>query len=131
MSPIWVLRRVMAQDEPRLPHGTRNISYDDSLDYRYRSGKSACLGCARRSHSDAQGCHAGRRVATYLRSMIQGQESLGEDRVAECLVDSRFFDTKADDQSTAGVDGLLAAMEDKRVEASLNEAAKAQAAHTF
>jgi hypothetical protein len=44
---------------------------------------------------------------------------------------SRFFDTHAADRSTNGVDGLLAAPEDKRIKVSLHAAAKAQAAQTF
>jgi hypothetical protein len=44
---------------------------------------------------------------------------------------SRFFDTHAADRSTNGVDGLLAAQEDKPIEVSLHAASKAQAAQTF
>jgi hypothetical protein len=44
---------------------------------------------------------------------------------------SRFFYKPAADRSTTGVDGLLAALEDKRIEVSLHAAAKAQAAQTF
>jgi ribosomal protein L12E/L44/L45/RPP1/RPP2 len=44
---------------------------------------------------------------------------------------SRFFDTHVVDRRANGVDGLLAAMEDKRIEVSLHAAAKAQAAKTF
>jgi hypothetical protein len=40
-------------------------------------------------------------------------------------------DTQAADRSTNGVDGLLAALEDKRIEVSLHAAAKAQAAQTL
>jgi hypothetical protein len=44
---------------------------------------------------------------------------------------SRSFDTQVADRSTNGVDILLAALEDKRIEVSLHVAAKAQAAQTF
>jgi ribosomal protein L12E/L44/L45/RPP1/RPP2 len=44
---------------------------------------------------------------------------------------SRFFDTHASGRRTNGVDGLLAALEDKRIEVSLHAAARAQAAQTF
>jgi hypothetical protein len=44
---------------------------------------------------------------------------------------SRFFDTKAADRTTNGINGLLAALEDRRIEVSLRAAAKAQAAQTF
>ena len=68
---------------------------------------------------------------TYVRR-FKGKKALtGEERVAERLVYSRFFDTQAADRSTNGVDGLLAALEDKRLEVSLHAAAKAQAAQTF
>ena len=50
-----------------------------------------------------------------------------EERVAERLVDSRVFDTQICERSTNGVDELLAALEDKRLEVSLHAAAKAQA----
>jgi hypothetical protein len=63
---------------------------------------------------------------------LKGKKALtGEERVAERLVYTRFFDTPAADRSTNGVDGLLAALEDKRIEVSLYAAAKAQAAQTF
>eukprot|EP00873_Tetraselmis_striata_P038201 jgi/Tetstr1/458465/TSEL_004320.t1 len=55
----------------------------------------------------------------------------GEERVAERLVYSRFFDTTAADRSSNGVDGLLNALDDKRLEVSLHKAAKAQAAAKF
>jgi hypothetical protein len=62
----------------------------------------------------------------------QGQErSHGEERVPESLVYSRFFDIQAADRSTNGVEGLLAPMEDKRIEVRLHATAKAQAAQTF
>jgi hypothetical protein len=68
---------------------------------------------------------------TYVRR-FKGKKALtGEERVAERLVYSRFFDTQAAGRSTNGVDGLLAAHEDKRIEVSLHAAAKAQAAQTF
>jgi hypothetical protein len=44
---------------------------------------------------------------------------------------SRFFDTQTTDRNTNGIDGLLAAMEDKRIEVSLHGAAKAQGPQTF
>jgi uncharacterized membrane protein len=50
-----------------------------------------------------------------------------EEHVAERLVDSRVFDMQIGESSTNGVDELLAALEDKRLEVSLHAAAKAQA----
>jgi hypothetical protein len=68
---------------------------------------------------------------TYIRR-FKGKKALtGEERVAKRLVHSRFLDTHAADRSTNGVDGLLAALEDKRIEVSLHAAAKAQAVQTF
>jgi hypothetical protein len=68
---------------------------------------------------------------TYVQR-FKGKKALtGEERVAELLVYSRFFDTQAADRSTNGVDGLLAALEVKRIEVSFPAAAKAQAAQTF
>jgi hypothetical protein len=68
----------------------------------------------------------------YIRR-FKGKETLtGEERVAERLVNSCFFDTHAADRSTNnGVDGLLGALEDKRIEVSLYAAARAQAAQTY
>jgi hypothetical protein len=54
-----------------------------------------------------------------------------EERVVERLVYSRFFDTRAVNRSPNGVDGLLPAMKDKRIEVSLHAAARAQDARTF
>eukprot|EP00873_Tetraselmis_striata_P011415 jgi/Tetstr1/431679/TSEL_021207.t1 len=54
-----------------------------------------------------------------------------EERVAERLPYSRFFDTTAAERSNIGVDGLLNAQDDKILEVSLHQAAKAQAAAQF
>jgi hypothetical protein len=65
---------------------------------------------------------------TYIRR-FKGKKALtGDERVAERLVYSRFFDTHAPDRSTNGVDGLFVPLEDKRIEDCLNATAKAQAA---
>jgi hypothetical protein len=55
----------------------------------------------------------------------------GEERVAERLVDTRCFDTVASDRGGNVVDGLLSALEDKRLEVSITTAAKAQAVAQF
>jgi hypothetical protein len=56
----------------------------------------------------------------------------GEERVAERLVYTRCFDTVASDRGGNVVDGLLAALDDKRLEIiSITTAAKAQAAAQF
>jgi hypothetical protein len=68
---------------------------------------------------------------TYIRR-FKGKKALtGEERVAEHLVYSRFFDTKAADRSPNGVDGLLAVEEDELIEVSLHAAVKAQVSQTF
>jgi hypothetical protein len=58
---------------------------------------------------------------TYIRRYNGKKALIGEDRwrVAERLVYSRFFDTQAADRNTNGVDGLMAALEDKRIKVSL------------
>jgi hypothetical protein len=67
---------------------------------------------------------------TYVRR-FKGKKALTRQwRVTERLVYSHVFDTQAADRITNGVDGLLAASEDKRIEVRLHAAAKAQAAHT-
>eukprot|EP00873_Tetraselmis_striata_P002462 jgi/Tetstr1/422726/TSEL_013523.t1 len=69
---------------------------------------------------------------TYLRRFkCKKALTTGEERVAERLVYSRFFDTTAAERSNNGVDGLLNAMDDIRLEVSLHQAAKAQAAAQF
>eukprot|EP00873_Tetraselmis_striata_P005985 jgi/Tetstr1/426249/TSEL_016569.t1 len=68
---------------------------------------------------------------TYLRRFKCKKALTGEGRVPECLVDSRFFDTTAAERSNNGVDGLLNAIDDKRLEVRLHQAAKAQAGAQF
>eukprot|EP00873_Tetraselmis_striata_P035644 jgi/Tetstr1/455908/TSEL_042689.t1 len=54
-----------------------------------------------------------------------------EEQVAERLIYSRVFDTAEHERSANVVDGLLAALEDKRLEVGLAAAAKAHASATF
>eukprot|EP00873_Tetraselmis_striata_P036044 jgi/Tetstr1/456308/TSEL_043064.t1 len=68
---------------------------------------------------------------TYLRRFKCKKALTGEERVAERLVYSRCFDTTAAERTINGVDGLLNALDDKRLEVSLHQAAKAQAAAQF
>jgi hypothetical protein len=117
--------------------GAQNILGNDSFDNRYRSGKSAYLICPRRGHAAVRTHKAvtqavDSRLTTYI-GRFKGKKALaGEERVAERLVYSRFFETQAANRnSTNGVDGLLAAMEDKPIEVTLHAAAKAQATQTF
>jgi hypothetical protein len=55
----------------------------------------------------------------------------GEESVAERLVYTGRFDTIAADRGGNEVDGLMSALEDKRLEANITGAAKAQAAAQF
>jgi hypothetical protein len=55
----------------------------------------------------------------------------GEERVAERLVYTRGFDTIATDQRSNVANGLLSAMEDKRLEVIITAVAKAQADAQF
>eukprot|EP00873_Tetraselmis_striata_P001184 jgi/Tetstr1/421448/TSEL_012397.t1 len=64
---------------------------------------------------------------TYLRRFKCKKALTGEERVAERLVYSRFFDTTAAERSNNGVDGLLNALDDRRLEVSIHQAAKPQA----
>eukprot|EP00873_Tetraselmis_striata_P035598 jgi/Tetstr1/455862/TSEL_042651.t1 len=75
--------------------------------------------------------HAAEDRLTYLRRFKCKKALTGEERVAERLVYSRFFDITAAERSSNGVDGLLNAMDDKRLEVILHQAAKAQAAAQF
>eukprot|EP00873_Tetraselmis_striata_P017844 jgi/Tetstr1/438108/TSEL_026731.t1 len=68
---------------------------------------------------------------TYLQRFKCKQALTGEERLAERLVYSRFFDTTAAERSSNGVDGLFNALDDKRLEVSLHHVAKAQAAAQF
>eukprot|EP00873_Tetraselmis_striata_P013527 jgi/Tetstr1/433791/TSEL_002417.t1 len=68
---------------------------------------------------------------TYLRRFECKKALTGEERVAERLVYFRFFDTTAAERSNNGVDGLLNALGGKRLEVSLHQEAKAQAAPQF
>jgi hypothetical protein len=75
--------------------------------------------------------HAVESRLTYVRR-FKGKKTLTrEERVAERLIYSRFFDTQAADRNTNGVNGFIASLEDKRIEVSLHAAAKARAAQTF
>jgi hypothetical protein len=108
--------------------GAHNNFGNNSFDDRYRNKKNARLGCPRRGRSDTQDCHARRRVATYLNSPLhcfKEKKALAEEeRVAERLVYSRFY-TQAPDRTTNGVEGLLEAMEDKRIIVRLHAVSKA------
>jgi hypothetical protein len=59
------------------------------------------------------------------------KRDIGKKRVAERLVFSRLYDTQAADIKINGVNILLPAMEDKRIEVSVHAAAKSQAAQIF
>eukprot|EP00873_Tetraselmis_striata_P046304 jgi/Tetstr1/466568/TSEL_011070.t1 len=75
--------------------------------------------------------HAAEDRLTYLRRFKCKKALTGEERDAERLVYSHFFDTTAE-RSNNGVDGLLNALDVKRLEVSLHQAAKqAQSAAQF
>eukprot|EP00873_Tetraselmis_striata_P012231 jgi/Tetstr1/432495/TSEL_021869.t1 len=67
----------------------------------------------------------------YLRRFKCIKALTGEERVAERLLYSRFFDTTPAERSSNGVDSLLNVMDDKRLEVSIHLTAKAQAAAQF
>eukprot|EP00873_Tetraselmis_striata_P006615 jgi/Tetstr1/426879/TSEL_017092.t1 len=67
----------------------------------------------------------------HLRRFKAKKALTPEEQVAERLIYSRVFDTAEHERSANVVDGLLAALEDKRLEVGLAAAAKAQASATF
>eukprot|EP00873_Tetraselmis_striata_P021870 jgi/Tetstr1/442134/TSEL_030288.t1 len=68
---------------------------------------------------------------TYLGRFKAKKALTPEEQVAKRLIYSRVFDTAEHERSANVVDGLLAALEDKRLEVGLAAAAKAQASATF
>eukprot|EP00873_Tetraselmis_striata_P027946 jgi/Tetstr1/448210/TSEL_035498.t1 len=68
---------------------------------------------------------------TYLRRFKAKKALTPEEQVAGRLIYSRVFDTAEHERSANVVDGLVAALEDKRLEVCLAAAAKAQASATF
>eukprot|EP00873_Tetraselmis_striata_P013660 jgi/Tetstr1/433924/TSEL_023101.t1 len=68
---------------------------------------------------------------TYLGRFKAKKALTPEEQVAERLIYSRVFDTAEHERSANIVDGLLAALEDKRLEVGLAAADKAQASATF
>eukprot|EP00873_Tetraselmis_striata_P022199 jgi/Tetstr1/442463/TSEL_003209.t1 len=71
-------------------------------------------------------------MLAYLRRFKTTNKALTpEEQVAERFIYSRVFDTAEHERSANVVDGLMAALEDKRLEVGLAAAAKAQASATF
>eukprot|EP00873_Tetraselmis_striata_P016169 jgi/Tetstr1/436433/TSEL_025262.t1 len=68
---------------------------------------------------------------TYLRRVKAKKALTPEEEVAERLIYSRVFDTAEHERSADVIDGLMAALEDKRLEVGLAAAAKAHASATF
>eukprot|EP00873_Tetraselmis_striata_P001518 jgi/Tetstr1/421782/TSEL_012685.t1 len=68
---------------------------------------------------------------TYLRRFKNKKVLTPEEQVAERLIYSRVFNTAEHERSANVVDGLLAALEDKRLEVGLAVVAKAEASATF
>jgi hypothetical protein len=68
---------------------------------------------------------------TYIRRFKAKKILTGEERVAERLVYTRCFDTIASGCGGNVIDGLVSALEDKRLEVSITRAAKAQGAAQF
>eukprot|EP00873_Tetraselmis_striata_P023145 jgi/Tetstr1/443409/TSEL_031422.t1 len=71
-------------------------------------------------------------MADVPQALENGQKTLTlEEQVLERLIYSRPFDTAEHERSANVVDGLLTALEDKRLEVGLAAAAKAHASATF
>jgi proline dehydrogenase len=84
------------------------------------------MGFIRRHREDAFG-NAHEETLTYLHRFESKKLLSGEERVAERVVYSRFFDTEIGDRSVNRVDELLVALKDKRLKVSIHAVAKAQA----
>jgi hypothetical protein len=65
---------------------------------------------------------AGEARLTYIRRLKAKKILNGEERVDERLVYTRSFDTIAADRGGNVLDGLLSALEDKRLEVSITAA---------
>jgi hypothetical protein len=74
---------------------------------------------------------AGEARLTYIKRFKAKKIMNGEERVAKRLVYSRCFNTVAVDRGGNVVDGLLSALEDKRLEVTNTTHAKAQAVEHF
>jgi hypothetical protein len=74
---------------------------------------------------------AGEARLTYIMRFKVKKILNGEERVAERLVYTRYFDAIAVDRGGNAVDGLMSACEDKRLEVSITTLAKAQAGAQF
>jgi hypothetical protein len=74
-------------------------------------------------------CNVHEEKLTYMRSFKCKKLRTGDERATERLVYTRLFDTKARDRSANGVDGLLAALDDKRLEVSLHDSKGRSASH--
>jgi hypothetical protein len=70
---------------------------------------------------------AGEARLTYMRRFKTKKILTGKEQVAERLVYTRCFDTIASDRGGNVVDGLMSALEDKRIKVSITAASKAQA----
>jgi hypothetical protein len=70
---------------------------------------------------------AGEAQLTYIRRFEAKKILGGEERLAERLVYTRCFDTIAADRGGNVVDGLVSALEDKRLKVNITAVAKAQA----
>jgi hypothetical protein len=74
---------------------------------------------------------AGEARLTYIMRFKARKILTGEEGVTERLVYARCFGTIASDRGGNVVDGLLSALEDKRLEVSITAASKAQATAQF
>jgi hypothetical protein len=136
-------KRVSSRDEYRhmARYGVYYAATDVALESAMTTIRSTTATAAERAHARdvhdaAVWTHKVARQAvesrhTYVRCFKGNKALAREERVAERLMYSRFFDNQAADRSTTSVDGLLTTLEDKRIEVSPHAAAKAEAAQTF
>jgi hypothetical protein len=101
-----------------------NISTPDENAYAY-----ALIDAAIRTHQAV--ALAGEARLTYIRRFKAKKILTREERVAKRLVYSRCLDTIAADRGGNVVDGLLSALEEKRLEIIITAAEEAQAVAHF
>jgi hypothetical protein len=82
-----------------------------------------------RTHRARSNAHEER--LTYLKRFKGKKHIFGEEHIAERLVYSRFFDTQIGERTANGIDGIIAALEDKRIEVKLHMATKAHDKHQY
>jgi hypothetical protein len=135
-------RRIISRDDYRhlFSYGIYHTTIDPGLETfmdairpeTYSSQKEArgLFDATKRTHIAFWNAHE--EKLTYLRRLKCKKLLTGDERVAERFAYSKFFDTLAGGERSANrVDGLLASLDDKRLEVSLHAVAKARVPTKF